>query len=57
MTSSMLVMKTASLPPNTEAEVWLRILHPDKELSPVVARALLGLSFPKNDITRMHEQS
>jgi hypothetical protein len=31
-------MKTAALPPNTEAEVWLRILHPDEELSPRAAR-------------------
>ncbi len=50
-------MKTASLAPKTEAEVWLRILHPDEELSPRAARAILGLSFPKNDISRMHELS
>jgi hypothetical protein len=50
-------MKTASLAPKTEAEVWLRILHPDEELSPRVARAILGLSFPKNDINRMHKLS
>ena len=50
-------MKTAALAPKTEAEVWLRILHPDEELSPRVARAILGLSFPKNDISRMHELS
>ena len=50
-------MKTASLAPKTEAEVWLRILHPDEELSPRVARGILGLSFPKNDISRMHELS
>ena len=50
-------MKTASLAAKTEAEVWLRILHPDEELSPRVARAILGLSFPKNDISRMHELS
>jgi hypothetical protein len=50
-------MKTASLAPQTEAEVWLHILHPDGELSPRVARALLGLSFPKNDVARMHELS
>jgi hypothetical protein len=35
----------------------LRILHPDDELSPRVARAIHGLSFPKHDITRMHELS
>ena len=50
-------MKTASLAPKTEAEVWMRILHPDDEMSPRVARAILGLSFPKIDISRMHELS
>lgn len=50
-------MKTASLAPKTEAEVWLRILYPDEELSPRVARAILGLSFRKDDVTRMHELS
>jgi hypothetical protein len=50
-------MKTASLAPKTEAEIWLRILHPDEDLPPRVARAILGLSFPKTDIGRMHELS
>jgi hypothetical protein len=50
-------MKTGSLAPKTEAEVWLRILHPDEEMSPRVARAIRGLSFPKNEISRMHELS
>jgi len=50
-------MKTTSLAPKTEAEVWLRILHPDEKLSPREARAILDLSFPKNDISRMHELS
>jgi hypothetical protein len=50
-------MKTASLAPKTEAEVWMRILHPDEELSPRVARAILTLAFPKNDTSRMHELS
>jgi hypothetical protein len=50
-------MKTATLAPKTEAEVWLRILHPDEDLSPRAARAILGLSFPKKDVTRMHELS
>ena len=50
-------MKTASLAPKTEVEVWMRILHPEEEMSPRVARAILGLSFPKNDISRMHELS
>ena len=50
-------MKIASLTPKTEAEVWLRILHPDDELSPAVARAILGLSFPKSETRRMRELS
>jgi hypothetical protein len=50
-------MKTASLAPKTEAEVWLRILHPDEEMSPRVARAILGLSFPESEISRMRELS
>jgi hypothetical protein len=50
-------MKTASLAPQTEVEVWLRILRPNDPMSPRVARAILGLSMPKNDISRMHEFS
>jgi hypothetical protein len=50
-------MRTASLEPKTEAEIWLRILHPDEKLSPRVARAILGLSFPKDEVARMHELS
>jgi hypothetical protein len=50
-------MKTSSLTPQTEAEVWLRILHPDEKLTPPVARALLGLSFPPDDVARMRELS
>lgn len=50
-------MKTASLSPKTEAEVWLRILHPDEDISPRAARAIVGLSFPKNDVRRMRELS
>ena len=50
-------METAPLAPKTEAEVWLRILHPDRELTPRVARALLSLSIPKNELDRMHELS
>jgi hypothetical protein len=50
-------MKTTSLAPKTEAEVWLRILHPDEELPPRVARAILGLSFPSSDISRMRQLS
>src|SRR5271166_2134144 len=50
-------MKTASLAPRTEAEVWMSILHPDREMSPRVARVIVGLSFPETDIARMHELS
>jgi hypothetical protein len=50
-------MKTAKLSPDTEVAVWLRILHPDGEITPKVARALLQLSFPASDVERMHELS
>ena len=50
-------MKTATLAPKTEAEVWLRILHPDDDLTPRVANTILGLSFRKDDLARMHELS
>jgi hypothetical protein len=50
-------MKTASRAPKTEAEIWLRILHPDEKLSPGAARAILGLSLPKTDLSRMRELS
>lgn len=50
-------MKNASLAPKTEAEVWLRILHPDDDLSPPVARAILKLCFPADEISRMRELS
>jgi hypothetical protein len=50
-------MKTATLAPKTETEVWLRILHPEEDLSPRVANAILGLSFRKDDLVRMHELS
>jgi len=53
----MLFMKTTSLAAKNEVEVWLRILHPDEEQSPRVARAILGLSFPKSYLSRMHELS
>ncbi|HEX7380277.1 MAG TPA: hypothetical protein VF278_24390 [Pirellulales bacterium] len=50
-------MKTAPLAPKTEAEIWLRILHPDDELTPPVAEAILELSFPEEEVRRMHELS
>lgn len=50
-------MKSASLAEKTEAEVWLRILYPEGELSPRAAHVLLELSFPKRDVARMRELS
>ena len=50
-------MKMASLSPKTEAEIWMRILHPDEEMPPQVARAILELSFPPEETARMHELS
>jgi hypothetical protein len=50
-------MKSTALAPTTEAEVWLRILHPDDKLSPRVAQAILGLSFRDDDVQRMRELS
>lgn len=50
-------MKSSTLAPETEAEVWLSILHPDRQLTPGAARAILNLDFPPSDITRMHELS
>jgi len=48
-------MKTASLKPQTEAELWMRILHPDDDMSPQAASAILHLSFPETDVKRMRE--
>ena len=50
-------MKSALLTPKIEVEVWLRILHPDRELPRRVARAILGFSFPADDVARMRELS
>ena len=50
-------MKSATLPANTEAEVWLCILHPDRKLTPKTVRALLRLSIPEGEKSRMRELS
>lgn len=50
-------MKTATLTPQTELGVWLRILHPDGKIPPATARAILRLTFPSPDRKRMHELS
>ena len=48
-------MKTESRSYDTEAAVWLRILHPDGKLAPQTARAILQLSIPEEEIERLHE--
>ena len=50
-------MKTAVLPPTTEAAIWARVIHPNGELTPAVARAILKLEFSDDDRERMHELS
>jgi hypothetical protein len=48
-------MQSTSLAPETEVEIWMRILHPDDDLSPCVARAILTLSFSESEVRRMRE--
>ena len=48
-------MKTETLAPKAEMAVWLRILHPNGELTPAVARAILKLSFPESDVKQMRD--
>ena len=50
-------MKTARLPPTTEAAIWARVIHPNGELTPALARAILKLEFSADDEERMHELS
>ena len=50
-------MKTAHLPSSTEAAIWARVIHPNGELTPSVARAILQLEFSAEDQERMHELS
>jgi hypothetical protein len=50
-------MKTAALPPTTEAAIWARVIHPSGSLTPSVARAILKLEFNADDVERMHELS
>jgi hypothetical protein len=40
-----------------ETEIWLRILHPDRELPPKVARALLGLASSPSELARVRKLS
>jgi hypothetical protein len=50
-------MKTATLPPTTEAAIWARVIHPNGVLTLAVARAILQLEFSDDDQERMHELS
>ena len=50
-------MKTARLPPTTQAAIWARVIHSSGELTPAVARAILKLEFGDDDHERMHEPS
>lgn len=48
-------MRTKTPPWCTEAAIWMRVIHPNGELSPRVARAILKLEFDPADQQRMHE--
>jgi hypothetical protein len=50
-------MKTSTRSFETEAAVWLRILHPDGKLTPPAARAILELALPEEEIARLHQLS
>jgi hypothetical protein len=53
----MRLMKADTLSPTTEAAIWTRVIHPDGELTPSAARAILPLEFDEGDRRRMHELS
>lgn len=48
-------MKAETMSPTTEAAIWTRVIHPDGELSPQTARAVLKLEFDDHDQERAHE--
>lgn len=50
-------MKAEALSPTTEAAIWTRVIHPEGELPPEAARAILQLSLPPDDVARMHALS
>lgn len=41
----------------SEAAIWTRVIHPEGEISPAVARAIVELSFSPDDTLRMRELS
>ena len=51
MNATITTMKTAVLPPATEAAIWARVIHPNGELTPAVARAILQLEFTNCTVT------
>jgi len=48
-------MEADTLSPTTEAAIWTRIIHPDGEVSPEAARAILRLEFDESEQRRMHQ--
>lgn len=48
-------MKIKPKPSMTEAAIWLRVIHPNGELTPAAARAILKLEFDEADCRHMHE--
>ncbi len=38
----------------TEAAIWERVIHPEGQLTPGAARAILQLEFPRADRQRLH---
>jgi hypothetical protein len=50
-------MSPETVSPTTEAAIWTQVIHPDGELSPQAARAILKLEFSARDRQRMHESA
>ena len=55
--AKIIIMKTATLSPTTEAAIWARVINPSGTLTTPVARAILKLEFSAADQERMHELS
>src|SRR5689334_15330331 len=48
-------MAKRALPPRTEAAIWACVIHPNGDLTPQTARALLTLEFDHAERARAHE--
>jgi hypothetical protein len=48
-------MGTETVATAIEAAIWERVIHPEGDLSPATARAILRLAFSDADRQRMHE--